>query len=118
MKCSDCHNPHGSDNQHQLRADEKTLCVKCHQDKRGPFLYEHAAQSMDGCVACHEQHGSSARNMLKIRDVRALCLSCHSAEMGVGPPHGRGNLSTTTAGDCTRCHVAIHGSNRDKYFIE
>lgn len=118
MKCNDCHNPHGSDKPHQLRADTKTLCVKCHQDKRGPFLYEHNAQTMDGCVACHEQHGSAARNMLKVRDVRELCLSCHSAEMGVGPPHGRGNLSTTTAGDCTRCHVAIHGSNRDKYFIE
>ncbi len=118
MQCTDCHNPHGSDKQHQLRADTKTLCVKCHQDKRGPFMYEHNAMSTDGCLACHEQHGSSARNMLKVHDVRELCESCHSAEMGVGPPHGRGNLSTTSGGDCTRCHVAVHGSNRDKYFIE
>jgi DmsE family decaheme c-type cytochrome len=118
LNCTSCHNPHGTDKEHQLRADPKTLCVSCHQDKRGPFMFEHNAQNHDGCTACHENHGSAARNMLKVRDVRELCESCHSAEMGVGPPHGRGNLSTTTAGDCTRCHMAIHGSNRDKYFIE
>jgi len=81
-------------------------------------MYEHNAQTQDGCLACHEQHGSAGRNMIKVRDVRELCLSCHSAETLVGVPHGRGNLSTTSAGDCTRCHTALHGSNRDKYFIE
>ena len=117
MNCTSCHNPHGADKQHQLRADTKTLCVSCHQDKRGPFMYEHNAMANDGCMACHENHGSAARNMLKVRDVRELCESCHSADVGIGPAHGRANLNLATEGDCTRCHMEIHGSNRNKYFI-
>ncbi len=117
LDCSNCHNPHGSDQQHQLRADTKTLCVSCHQDKRGPFVYEHNAQSLDGCVSCHETHGSASRNMLKERDPRTLCISCHSREGAAGVPHGRANFSLQTTGDCTRCHAQIHGSNRSEYFI-
>ena len=60
-------------------------------------------------------HGSPARHMLRERDPRALCLSCHSREMGKGVPHGR--ASTTTMGDCTRCHTAIHGSNVDPFLL-
>jgi DmsE family decaheme c-type cytochrome len=117
MECSNCHNPHGSTEAHQLRADTKTLCVSCHQDKRGPFVYEHNAQAIDGCTACHETHGSSAKHMLKARDPRSLCISCHSKETGVGVPHGRANFSLQTTGDCTRCHAAIHGSNHDEFLI-
>ncbi len=125
MNCSSCHNPHGSTNDHQLRAEGKALCVSCHQDKKGPFIYEHNASSIDGCTACHEQHGSSARNMLKNRDPRQLCMSCHTREMnangatlGTGTPHSRAGLSLQTTGDCTRCHSEIHGSNRNQYLIQ
>jgi len=117
LDCTSCHNPHGSDYDHQLRADTKTLCVTCHQDKRGPFVFEHNAQAIDGCMACHDSHGSASRNMLKDRDPRTLCISCHSKEIGVGVPHSRGNFSLQTSGDCTRCHAQIHGSNRSECFI-
>lgn len=117
MDCSNCHNPHGSTQEHQLRADSKTLCASCHQDKRGPFVFEHNAQSIDGCMACHESHGSSSRNMLKTQDPRQLCISCHSKETGVGVPHGRANFSLQTTGDCTRCHTQIHGSNHDEFLV-
>ncbi|MBS1904166.1 MAG: DmsE family decaheme c-type cytochrome [Bacteroidetes bacterium] len=118
VECSSCHNPHGTTQEHQLRADKKTLCLNCHQDKRGPFVYEHNATALEGCVACHEGHGSSARNLLKDRDPRTLCISCHSKEIGAGVPHSRANFSLQTTGDCTRCHNTIHGSNRDEYFIQ
>jgi len=126
MNCTSCHNPHGTQNEHQLRAEGKQLCVSCHQDKKGPFIYEHNAQAVDGCTACHENHGSSARNMLKARDPRQLCMSCHTREMnsqtnpalGTGTPHSRAGKSLQTTGDCTRCHSEIHGSNRDQYFIQ
>ncbi len=117
LNCTNCHNPHGTNYDHQLRADTKTLCVGCHQDKRGPFVYEHNAQAIDGCMACHDSHGSASRHMLKDRDPRTLCISCHSKETGVGVPHSRGNFSLQTSGDCTRCHAQIHGSNRSEYFI-
>jgi DmsE family decaheme c-type cytochrome len=124
MNCTSCHNPHGTDQPHQLRADTKTLCVNCHQDKRGPYAFEHNAQALDGCMACHDSHGSASRHMLKARDPRTLCLSCHSKELatyrgaGKGVPHSRGNNSLQTSGDCTRCHNTIHGSNYNEYFIQ
>lgn len=115
MNCSSCHNVHGTTSARQLRAEGKDQCLACHQDKRGPFMFEHEAGNLDGCIACHSPHGSAARHMLKERDPRALCLSCHSREMGKGVPHGR--ASTTTMGDCTRCHSAVHGSNVDPYLL-
>src|SRR5215213_3640465 len=45
MECSSCHNPHGSTNVRQLRVGNwiNEACISCHTDKRGPFLFEHAA---------------------------------------------------------------------------
>jgi DmsE family decaheme c-type cytochrome len=115
MDCSSCHNVHGSTSDRQLRNEGKDQCLTCHQDKRGPFMFEHLAGALDGCVSCHAPHGSAGRHMLKERDPRALCLSCHSREMGKGVPHGR--ASNTTMGDCTRCHTAVHGSNVDPFLL-
>lgn len=115
MNCSSCHNVHGTLQARQVRAEGRDQCIKCHTDKRGPFMFGHEAINLDGCVACHKPHGSPAKNMLKVRDTRQLCLSCHSKDMGKGVPHGR--ASATTMGDCTRCHSAVHGSNVDPYLL-
>ncbi len=114
MECISCHNPHGSNQFRQLRADNITVCVQCHEDKRGPFVFAHGASLSDGCMSCHDSHGSGARNMLKTRDPRTLCISCHSRESAVGVPHGRAGLQDS--GDCTRCHSEIHGSNTNPFF--
>jgi DmsE family decaheme c-type cytochrome len=114
MECSNCHNPHGSADQKQLLADGKENCVKCHEDKRGPFAFEHDAGNIDGCTGCHQPHGSSAPHMLKAKDERTLCVSCHSREGAAGTPHSRLGLQAT--GDCTRCHSEIHGSHSDPFF--
>ncbi len=116
VNCTDCHNPHGSAEKHQLRADTKTLCVKCHQDKRGPFTFEHNAKAIDGCLGCHQPHGSSGPHLWKARDGRTLCISCHSREVAAGVPHGRAGLQAT--GDCTRCHSEMHGSNASPFFTQ
>src|SRR5215831_4668518 len=44
MKCSDCHNPHGGFQLKQVRlaTGVDAVCVKCHIDKQGPFVFEHA----------------------------------------------------------------------------
>jgi DmsE family decaheme c-type cytochrome len=115
MDCSSCHNVHGSLQRRQVRAETRDQCLSCHTDKRGPFMFGHEVINLEGCTACHSPHGSPAKNMLKERDQRALCLSCHSADMGKGVPHGR--ASTTTMGDCTRCHSAVHGSNVDPFLL-
>lgn len=116
LECTNCHNPHGSGLDHQVKAEPRDLCVSCHADKKGPFSFQHDAASIDGCMGCHESHGSSGKHLLKFRDSRQLCLSCHSRETGKGVPHGRASM--TTMGDCTKCHTEIHGSNKNPFFTE
>lgn len=118
MKCTDCHSPHGTANQVSLAAPSWDTCVSCHTDKRGPFVFEHAAVQVEGCAVCHTPHGSVSRFMLQRRESRFLCLQCHGDTLSQQPsvPHGR--LGFQTRGDCTRCHVTIHGSNSSNVFLQ
>jgi DmsE family decaheme c-type cytochrome len=127
MSCVDCHNPHSSN-----RADSMTTafgnepgCLNCHSDKRGPFLYEHPVQKMEGCGACHEPHGSANPRMLLQHEVRLVCLECHAnlpvrgqqaAVVGVVPP-ALHDLRNPRFQNCTVCHVKIHGSYVDRTFF-
>ncbi len=116
MKCTDCHNPHGSMNRASLNETNWETCVKCHVEKRGPYVYEHPAARVQGCVICHNPHGSTNRMMLVRREGRQLCLQCHTGfHTQAGVPHGR--LGFQTSGECTRCHVTVHGSNFDPNFL-
>ena len=115
MKCTDCHNAHGTSNRANLRQSGWDTCASCHTEKRGPFVFEHSAVKVEGCTACHTPHGSVNRMLLVRKEERFLCLQCHVDPSAVNVPHGR--LSFQTRGDCTRCHAAIHGSNFDVDFL-
>ena len=115
MKCTDCHNAHGTNNQPMLRKTAWETCIDCHTEKRGPFVFEHAAVKVEGCAGCHSPHGTVNRQLLLRREGRFLCLQCHVDPQAPNVPHGR--LGFTTKGECARCHVAVHGSNFSEFFL-
>jgi len=133
MQCSDCHNPHGVFNatwdmgQHTMMVkqvlDNEIACLKCHVDKRGPFVYEHPSVRVEGCNFCHTPHGSTNAKLLRRPVVFTLCLECHNGGasgtrgFGVDIQSGRHNLLDPKFQKCTTCHVRIHGSNADQFFL-
>lgn len=134
VQCSDCHNPHGAPpatwrmSQRPRMVDHALAneqpCLKCHTDKRGPFLFEHAAVRVDGCETCHSPHGSMNARLLKRPLLFTLCLECHNGAESFGrqgdgvklqsPSH---NMADPRYQSCTTCHVRIHGSNADQRFL-
>jgi DmsE family decaheme c-type cytochrome len=121
MKCSDCHNAHGGfeTKQTKLSIGADIACIKCHSDKQGPFVFEHAPAKLEGCTACHIPHGSSNPKMLKRPSVRQLCFECHTGiteELSPQAPSLH-NQAQVRYQQCTVCHSAIHGSNSSNRFF-
>ena len=134
MQCTDCHNPHGAFAATWRMGDRPRMveqalgneepCMKCHADKRGPFVFEHPPVRVEGCEICHFPHGSPNTRLLRRPVVFTLCLQCHNGVNGFGtrntnetrlsPIH---NLLDPKYQNCTTCHVRLHGSNSDFYFL-
>ncbi|HVU34205.1 MAG TPA: cytochrome c3 family protein [Opitutaceae bacterium] len=117
MTCTDCHNPHAGDAAPDGGAKLARLnetCLKCHNQQGGPFVFEHEAMR-DGCVSCHQPHGSVNAKMLRVRN-QNLCLQCHfqqqtaTGQLMIG---GRDHAPFVSRGDCwsAGCHEAVHGSH-------
>jgi DmsE family decaheme c-type cytochrome len=117
LACSSCHNVHGSANVRMLKAGTNIdqSCVSCHQEKRGPFLWEHAPVA-NSCVTCHDAHGSSNDRMLVAKQP-GICQRCHVTSRH--PPtvydkfvsQNSSNANKITGRSCLNCHQQIHGSN-------
>lgn len=105
--CNDCHEPHGSITEKQLKkATLKETCAQCHAEKAGPFTYEHA-DNTENCSLCHEPHGSVNNNLLVVRQP-FLCLQCHASHRLNTTDNYRKGASHTR---CTDCHSRIHGTD-------
>ncbi len=127
MKCSNCHEVHGSDEEPLLRAPEglNEMCTSCHPAQQGPFVFEHAAVE-EGCTTCHNPHGSVANNLLA-QNEPFLCLQCHEAHFHIGRegidtpidrptgvtgnPYGAAGWRRAFTTKCTSCHPSVHGSD-------
>ncbi|HWB32960.1 MAG TPA: DmsE family decaheme c-type cytochrome [Acidobacteriaceae bacterium] len=117
VKCSDCHDVHGTFLANNLKSteDQNQVCTKCHTDVRGPFVFEHAPVRAEGCVTCHTPHGSQNPRLLNMPSIATLCNQCHSP-LSAGGVHGLDPGSTTVT-PCITCHTMIHGSNNSQAFI-
>jgi DmsE family decaheme c-type cytochrome len=134
MTCSDCHNPHGvyaptwrmavRPRMVDQALGNEEPCMKCHADKQGPFVFEHAAVRVDGCESCHFPHGSTNPRLMRRPVVSTLCLECHNGAGSFGR-NGQGvpvqspshNMADPRFHNCTSCHVRVHGSNSDARFL-
>ncbi|MDI6762885.1 MAG: DmsE family decaheme c-type cytochrome [Thermodesulfobacteriota bacterium] len=129
IKCNDCHNSHGAFGKKAVKADSvNELCYKCHSEKRGPFMWEHAPVE-ENCLNCHDAHGSNHSKLLT-RKMPQLCQSCHDWSRHPGTIYTSFETfrGTATSGknrmfarSCLNCHQNVHGSNgpstRGKRFV-
>jgi DmsE family decaheme c-type cytochrome len=134
VQCTDCHNPHGNfapswrtgtgSSLLTSALDNEQPCLKCHVDKRGPFVFEHASVRGEGCDACHVPHGSMNAKLLRRPVVFTMCLECHNGagtfgreNAGVFVQSASHNMLDPQYQKCTLCHVRIHGSNSNAMFL-
>lgn len=110
LSCVGCHEPHGSGGGEKLLRASSTneTCYSCHQEKRGPFLWEHSP-ARENCSNCHTPHGSNNPGLL-VERTTFLCQSCHlqGRHQTIA---GRANASWLVNRGCLNCHPMIHGSN-------
>jgi DmsE family decaheme c-type cytochrome len=115
MECTTCHTPHGSNNVRMLRAGNSIneSCASCHAEKRGPFVWEHAA-GRENCVSCHDPHGSNNDRMLVAKSPM-LCQRCHVSSRHPATIYDGTQLASASnrmvGRSCVNCHSQIHGSN-------
>lgn len=108
MVCTDCHDPHGSNTEFDLRGPTvRDTCSRCHAEYSGPFVFEHGDVT-ENCANCHRPHGSLQAKLLTAAQP-FLCMQCH-------PTGAHAGLSSSEDkriyfGRCTDCHSSIHGSD-------
>lgn len=123
IKCTDCHSIHGkvqgertafgsgtqegAPRAFESRREVNENCLRCHrkQDAEASLPYHHPLREAKmTCVDCHDPHGGSAGNNLKLGNLNELCFTCHAEYQGpFAYQHPPVNES------CMKCHSA-HGS--------
>ncbi len=117
IECASCHNPHDSTRPKMIKAEWTTeLCLGCHTEKRGPFLWEHAPVR-ENCVLCHDPHGSNHDKLL-VAKLPFLCQRCHlntrhpgTLYDGTNSASGVNITNRAVEHACKNCHQNVHGGN-------
>ena len=133
LKCADCHSIHAENATLESRRQQNDRCLECHrkQEAQGSLPYHHPIrEGKMSCNDCHDPHGGSGGNNLKLANGNQLCFRCHSEYQGpfsyqhppvnedclkCHSPHGSPNQSLLTVSQpalCLQCHSAHHnGAN-------
>ncbi len=137
IKCVDCHTIHGEAHGEKRAIESRRQlnenCLRCHkkQEAEADLPYHHPIREAKmSCVDCHDPHGGSSGNNLKLSNTNDLCFSCHAEFQGPfsyqHPPvnenclkchsaHGSPNqnlLEVSQPALCLQCHSAHHnGAN-------
>lgn len=117
VHCIDCHHLSSTKVVDFLDGFNWT-CQNCHDDKAGPYLYEHPVVydylvEGNGCTECHEPHGSVNDRLLR-QPGSGTCLQCH----GLPPGHLTNHSGLGAKLPCTECHTDIHGSYESRLFLD
>ena len=104
-------------------------CLKCHQTEKAQLSmpYHHPlGEGKMSCADCHDAHGGTAGNNLRMANTNELCLSCHAQYRGPfayqHPPvsescmnchnaHGSPNTNLLQVSEpalCLQCHAGHH----------
>ena len=108
IKCSSCHDNHGSENHNLKKQHINEVCYDCHAEYQGPFVFEHAP-AVEDCTICHDPHGTVANNLLR-QSEPYLCLRCHRGHKQ-NPKTGPHPTAAALMTSCSQCHSAVHGTD-------
>jgi DmsE family decaheme c-type cytochrome len=121
MDCVTCHSPHGSTNVRMLKMGNSLneACASCHAEKRGPFVWDHAA-GRENCASCHDPHGSNNDRMLVAKEPM-LCQRCHVSSRHPATIYDGTQIAAASnraiGRSCVNCHSQIHGSNHPAGYV-
>ena len=119
--CSECHDPHGSNNKGNLKKPLVETCFSCHDDFLKTVKFKHDPAGNGECMSCHAPHASDNKGLLLKPDSK-MCLDCHDDPATKGKvqhqaldsgcvechdPHGsnnKGNLKKLLVETCFSCH--------------
>lgn len=119
-ECTDCHDPHQSDQAKLLLAPVGELCLRCHgagtfSGQPSPGQVIHGPVKDGNCLACHTPHAGEHPKLLR-EPVPTLCLGCHAKPLedfqGMTLPPTKRLFEDPqallhppfAAGDCVACH--------------
>ena len=86
-ECTYCHDIDSTPYRYQVRSDEASLCLECHDDKMEEYRkskFLHGPVEAGLCLVCHDPHASDERAQL-IAPAYELCVSCH--DQVIKEPH-------------------------------
>lgn len=114
-RCTECHDPHASDNRALLTQAPNKICFTCHpMGLEINRMQAHPPAKQGWCTDCHSPHASNHKGILVARQ-RELCFRCHPSVASLS------NMPTQHQpfknDNCTGCHEP-HGSDSTPLLIK